>query len=127
MDEFSKLAEAAMADQSGAAVSDLWKRVNELECWVFINQPPQRRPVQDEAQALAAARPMCSRVDGKLYVIAFTNEERATTSARDNDLFGPDAPIPILSIPRDGAAEMLCNLDGGQIDGVLFNYNKGKK
>ncbi len=125
-DAFTQLAGPAMSTGSGDAVNRLWKAVFDLSHWHFINQFPPDGSKPEGPPPFGWPRPMTARVDGKLYVMAFTSAERATASAKLNNQVHPQFGIPLLGIPRDGAAEMLCKMDDGRIDGVLFNHNEGE-
>lgn len=125
-DAFTRLAGELASTGSNEAMNRLWKSVFELEHWHFINQFPPDGSAPQGPPPFGWPRPMTARVDGKLYVMAYTSAERARAAAQLNNLVHPQFGIALLEIQRDGAAEMLCKMDSRSIDGVLFNYNEGE-
>ncbi len=126
-DAFTRLVLESATDTTGNGMNRLWKAVFDLEHWHFIQQFPPDGAAPEGPPPFGWPRPMASRVEGKLFILAFTSSDRVVACANHNELVHPKYGIPLLEIPRDGAAEMLCRLDERQIDGVLFNQNKGEQ
>lgn len=124
-DAFTDLKQRAASDP--AAAGEFWKAVFESPQWHFINEIPADGAKPDGPPPFGWPKPMAARVEGKLFIIAFTSSERALDAARHNELIDPRFGVRLLEMPRDGAVQMLCQMNAGTIDGVLFNHNAGEQ
>jgi hypothetical protein len=112
-----------MTEDPGRAMTAYWKAVFDLDEWHFIRQPAQPG---EPAPPPDAFQPVGARIEDKMFILAFTNEDRANACARQNNIEQPDGAAAIITLPRTEAAETLCRIESDQVDGVMFNSNRGE-
>jgi hypothetical protein len=112
----------AMADDPMRGMAEYWRAVFDLEAWHFIRQPAQ----PGESAPPNAFQPVGARINDKLFILAFTSVDRASACARQNNVAQPEGASAIITLPRAEAAETLCRIESDQVDGVMFNSNRGE-
>jgi hypothetical protein len=112
MDFDSLAAEAKQSQAKARAAMDLlWAHVYSLQEWCFIDRGKQGAPV-----------PFIGTLEGKQYVMGFTDAERAAAFARQH-LAQDAAHVPILSIPVTKASDYFSAFATHGIFGIMFNHN----
>jgi hypothetical protein len=112
--EFDSLASEAKQSQAKAraAMDLLWKHVYSLQEWCFIDRGKQGAPV-----------PFIGTIEGKQYVMGFTDAARATAFARTHIIQDAAAHVPILAIPVKGAVDYFSAFATHGIFGIMFNHD----
>ena len=93
-------------------IESLWRAVFLLKGWYFL---PSR---DDEGPAF----PTATTVDGRPWLLAFTNVRRLEDFARTTGRIGADGSIPLLVLDPKESMERITEA-AGAIDGVIFNID----
>lgn len=93
-----------------ANLEDLWRAVFFLKAWYFL-------PGRDDE---GPAYPTVSMVDGKPWVLAFSNVRRLQDFAESVDRLGDDGSVPLLVLdPRESMSQLQDVAHA--VEGVIFN------
>jgi hypothetical protein len=107
--DFDAMAHAARSLVNKAARHDLWKAALHLDEWYFVGV--------DHA---GEAEPLVGMYEGRPYLFAFTDGERAEEFANARAARkGGDAGV-LLTMPPSDAVEYLVEIRE-QVDGILIN------
>ncbi len=120
------MAKASWNPKNHAALSALWRAVFQREHWYFL---PAMLGLPEEERSLespAMRSPLAARIEGKLFVLAFTSQERALDAAQRNNLVDERFGAPVIQIPRDNAVVMLSRAASDELKSVMFNRNEGE-
>ncbi len=124
-DVFTPLAEALASQPDGVTMDAFWREVFALERWHFLPSVGEDGRIPSGVPDPANVGPLVGRVDGEARVFVFTSERRATHAAVTNRLVEEGQPVPVISMTRGAATEMLCAIQSDDIVGIVVNHNVG--
>ncbi len=102
----------ARAEPTTANLKELWRAVFLLKAWYFL-------PGRDDE---GPAYPTVSVVDGKPWVLGFTNVRRISEFANAVGRVGADGSVPLLVLdPKESMKHLL--EAAKTVEGVIFNMN----
>ena len=102
----------AQADPSTENIEALWRAVFMLQAWYFLPSDNEEGP----------AYPTVSEIDGKPWLLAFTNVRRIKQFARQAGRDNPDGSVPMLVLnPGESMRKILAVKEA--IEGVVFNID----
>jgi len=108
--DFDSLMAAYQRERSREASEALWRAVFDLDEWVFLNVGSGESPRA------------CSTMAGeRLFVLAFTDAERAHAYAKQHGLLDEQGAAPIVAVGRDAVAEFLREAADDETYALLFN------
>ncbi|MBX3363910.1 MAG: hypothetical protein KF866_04015 [Phycisphaeraceae bacterium] len=108
--DFDGLVMAAQFGQNKMAEHDLWKAAFNCGAWYFVAD-----------QTGDDAAPVVGAMDGKPYLIAFTDEERAERFSADRARKRGGEATPVLHMEVAEAIEYAVSLRDHGVEGMLFN------
>lgn len=108
--DFDGLVLAGQMGQNRVAEQDLWKAVLRLPAWYFVADS-----AGDDAQ------PVIGALEGRPYLIAFTDEDRAERFAADRGRKRASDPTPVLHMDVSDAVAYCQDLSQENVEGILFN------
>jgi len=118
--DFDLLVDASRNGVNKTAEHDLWKAATQLDTWYFV-----ARGTGDDAEPLIGA------LDGKPYLLAFTDDARAADFAKRRTMRASDARGSardaasmqggVLEMDIPDAVQYAHDLGQAGVEGVLFN------
>ncbi|MFI5203452.1 MAG: hypothetical protein ACHQF2_03060 [Flavobacteriales bacterium] len=112
---FDELSKNAYAQGAGVPeLNELWGNTFLLNEWFFIGRGPLDHPYP-----YIASRP--DTCEGKNMIRAFTDSDKLTLFAKENDLLETDKSVRILSIPTVNIISWLEGFAQHNVHGVWFN------
>lgn len=119
--DFDRL--SRLAYSSGAGISELnelWGYTFLLANWHFIARGSMTQP----QPYIASRNDVCS---GQDMIRAFTDEQKLTAFANQNNLLQADQSVRILSVPTKNIIPWLLNFSQYGIFGIWFNSDTGSE
>lgn len=113
--DFDKLVEQSTWVQNKTGEQNLWNAAFTLDWWFFVGHASAEDP-----------EPIVGIYDGHPYLIAFTDEDRASEFARSRSRArGPSAaPQPVLHMEVTDAVTYGSMLIDQGVDGIVFNLGR---
>ena len=112
-------------DESGQKMQEFWGAVYGCDHWHFLQQIPPDGSTPEGPPPFGHPNPACVKIEDKLFVLAFTSEERAVDFANENGFVHPELGVPTLKQDTPTAASLLGSIQNDEVFGVLFNHNEG--
>jgi hypothetical protein len=117
--DFDNLSRKAFAPGAGIPeLNELWGHTFLLPHWNFI----ARGPVTQPQPYIASRQDVCQ---GQDMIRSFTDNEKLTAFARQNNLLEADQSVRTLSVPTVNIIPWLLNYSQYGIYGIWFNSDTG--
>ncbi|MEC9372577.1 MAG: hypothetical protein VYC34_01990 [Planctomycetota bacterium] len=113
-DRFDELVHGLIERKSPEAVDALWGAVFRLEEWIFIGVgvSPRYEPVMAET-------------DGRMFLLAFTDKDRAHAYAKEHTIRDASGATPVMSVGVAAIEQFLAKYTAQGAFGLLFNPGPG--